>query len=88
MNGSPVTMPIEQWEYWADLHQSARWRTARTAHWCADQRAGRCLSPGPADGPAIAAGDRYYDTGEPDTSAGYWSTLRLCEACAFREVSL
>lgn len=72
-------------DYWVDVHgpDAARWRTAhRTEHWCSNQRLHaqhpqRC--PTHEDRPAIAIGDRYFDTAE---TIDQWRTAKLCPTCA------
>ncbi len=75
-------------DYWVDVHgvDLARWRRARrTTHYCSNQRLPsghpeRCSSTN-SDDPAIAIGDRYFDTGE---AIAQWRTAKLCPTCANR----
>ena len=71
-------------EFWRTIHgDEARWRTAlRKAHYCSNQRLHdthpqRC--PTDAARPAIAIGDRYFDTAEV---IDQWRTAKLCSHCA------
>ena len=73
-------------EFWKHVHgDRAVWRTARRKEsFCANQRiAGECLTKEHMDlGPAIAIGDRYFDSGE--TTIHQWATAKFCVACAAR----
>ena len=81
-------------DFWIGVHGAdvARWRTARkTTHRCARQAPTydrvldtvvvRC--PAGPNGPAVAIGDRYFDTGEV---VDQWRTSKLCAECAVTEL--
>jgi hypothetical protein len=73
-------------EWWSAEHEgAARWRRARVAQRCGNQRFDneRCCPAG-SDGNAIEPGDRYFDTAELIDPP--WRTLHLCAACSGRTV--
>ena len=86
MIGGVDDLVMTEADWWSALHDSdARWRTAHTTQWCANQQLpstepSRCESGSGV--PAIEPGDVYFDTGE--LLDGAPRTLHLCQPCAER----